>query len=41
MIKVHTIIQKMPMVMISPILDMPWCGENAKPAKLEAVVNAP
>lgn len=38
---VQVIIQKMPIVIIKPILAMPGCGEKANPAKLEAVVNAP
>ncbi len=38
---VQTIIQNMPMVMIRPMLAIPSCGEKARPAKLDAVVNAP
>ena len=38
---VQSIIQKMPIVMIKPILAMPGCVEKANPAKLDAVVNAP
>ena len=39
--KVQVIIQNIPMVITRPMLAMPSCGEKARPAKLEAVVNAP